>query len=93
MNMDKYNREVSLLCPTCGCTDFSYREGVEESIEMMMCASCNRIFTKDELIRENGENIDEHLSEIKKELTEDIVDEFSRSLKKAFSGSKYIRIK
>jgi len=83
MNMDKYNREVSLLCPTCGCADFSCREGVEESIEMMMCASCNRIFTKDELIRENGENIDEHLSEIKKELTEDIVDEFSRSLKKS----------
>ena len=59
---------------------------------MMMCASCNRVFTKDELMRENSENIDEHVSEIKKELAKDIADEFSRSLKRAFAGSKYIKI-
>jgi len=93
MNPDKYNRSISLLCPTCGCSEFSYDEGVDETIQVMTCASCGRELNKDELIRENSENIDEHLSEIKKEATKDIADELRKSLKKAFSGSKNIRFK
>ncbi|MDN3561356.1 ECs_2282 family putative zinc-binding protein [Vreelandella neptunia] len=93
MESDKYNRNVSLLCPTCGCSEFSYDEGVDESIQVMTCASCEREFNKDELIRENSENIDEHLSEIKTEITKDFADEVRKSLKKAFSGSKNIRFK
>ncbi|WP_159660617.1 ECs_2282 family putative zinc-binding protein [Alcanivorax xiamenensis] len=93
MNPDKYNRNVSLLCPTCGCSEFSYEEGVDESIQVVTCASCEREFNKDELIRENSENIDEHLSEIKKEVTKDFAAEVRKSLKKAFSGSKNIRFK
>jgi len=82
MNPDKYNRSVRLLCPTCGCSDFSYDEGVDETIQIMTCASCEREFSKEELIQENSENIDEHLSEIKKEVTKDIADELRKSLKK-----------
>lgn len=93
MNAEKYNRNVKLLCPTCGCSDFSYDEGVDETIQIMTCASCEREFNKDELIHENSENIDEHLSEIKEEFTKDIADELRKSLKKAFSGSKSFRIK
>lgn len=93
MNPGKYNRNVSSLCPTCGCSEFSYEEGVDETIQVMTCASCKREFNKDELIRENSENIDEHLSEIKTEVTKDFSDEVRNSLKKAFSGSKNIRFK
>jgi uncharacterized Zn finger protein (UPF0148 family) len=93
MNPDKYNRSISLLCPTCGCSDFSYDDGVNESIQVMTCASCEREFNKDELIQENSEKIDEHLSEIKEEVTKDVADELRKSLKKAFSGSKNIRLK
>lgn len=59
----------------------------------MTCASCGREFNKDEFIQENSENIDEHLSEIKEEVLKDVQDELCKSLKKAFSGSKNIRIK
>ncbi|ELB2805482.1 hypothetical protein QNE69_002075 [Vibrio alginolyticus] len=59
----------------------------------MTCASCDREFNKDELIQENSENIDEHLSELKEEVLKDVQDELRKSLKKAFSGSKNIRIK
>ena len=93
MNPEKYNRSVRLLCPTCGCSDFSYEEGADETIQIMTCASCGRELNKDELICENSENSDEHLSEMKKEITKDIADELRKSLKKAFSGSKNFRIK
>jgi predicted nucleic acid-binding Zn-ribbon protein len=93
MTSDKYNRSVRLLCPTCGCSDFSYDEGADKTVQIMTCASCEQELSKDELIQENSENIDEHLSEIKKDAMKDIADELRKSLKKAFSGSKNIRIK
>lgn len=93
MKPENYNRNITLLCPTCGCSDFSYQEGSDESIQVMTCASCDREFNKDELIQENRENIDEHLSEIKEEVLKDVADELRKSLKKAFSGSKNIRFK
>ncbi len=93
MNPEKYNRSVSLLCPTCGCSDFSYEEGSDETIQIMTCVSCEREFNKDELIQENSENIEEHLSEMKEEVVKDVADELRKSLKKAFSGSKNIRFK
>jgi uncharacterized Zn finger protein (UPF0148 family) len=93
MNPDKYNRSISLLCPTCGCSDFKYGDGVGETIQVMTCASCKREFNKDDLIKENSENIDENLSEIKEEATKDAVNELRKSLKKSFSGSKNIRFK
>lgn len=92
MNPDNYQRNVRLLCPTCGCSDYEYEQGVDETIEVMKCASCGREITKDELIKENSENINEHMSEIKEQITKDIAKEFKDTLKKAFRGSKNIRI-
>lgn len=93
MNPEKYNRSVSLICPTCGCSDFSYEEGTDETTQIMTCASCEREFNKDELIQESSENIEEHLSEMKEDVVKDVADELRKSLKKAFSGSKNIRFK
>ncbi|WP_457857783.1 ECs_2282 family putative zinc-binding protein [Psychrobacter pulmonis] len=93
MDNEKYNRNISLQCPTCGCSTFSYDEGLDETIQIMTCASCEREFNKNELMLENSENIDEHFSEIKGEIVDDVADEIRQSLKKAFSGSKNIRFK
>lgn len=93
MNPEKYNRSVGLLCPTCGCSDFSYEEESNETIQIMTCVSCEREFNKDELIQENSENIEEHPSEIKEEVVIDVAGELRKSLKKAFSGNKNIRFK
>jgi transcription initiation factor IIE alpha subunit len=67
MDDEKYTRNVSLLCPTCGCTQFKYEKGVDETIEIAQCASCGREITKDELIKENMENLLEHTKEIGKQ--------------------------
>ncbi|MDI6854331.1 MAG: hypothetical protein QME75_12095 [Deltaproteobacteria bacterium] len=91
MDNEKYNRNISLLCPTCGCNQFEY-EGVDETIEMVKCASCGRELTKDELIQENSENISEHVKEMGGQIVKDLAKEFKESLKAAFRGSKYIRI-
>lgn len=93
MKDEKYQRSIGLQCPTCGCTDYEYEQGSDETIELAKCASCGRELTKDELIRENSENINEHSAEISKQITEDFAKELKGSLKKAFKGSKNIRIK
>jgi uncharacterized Zn finger protein (UPF0148 family) len=85
MDVTKYNRQITLLCPTCGCTQF---ESEDES-EIVKCASCGRHVTKEELIEENNENISNHVEEIGKKITTDLADE----LMKAFSGSKFVRIR
>jgi transcription elongation factor Elf1 len=82
MDDAKYNRSVTLLCPTCGSDQFSYESGVDESIEMAKCASCGREMTKDDLISENSENISAHVDEMKKEVVDDIRAQFKNIFKK-----------
>ncbi len=63
------------------------------SIEIATCAKCGRELPKDELIRENEENISEHVEEIGKEVVKDIAEDLKKSLKNAFRDSKHIKIK
>ena len=93
MDVEKYNREIGAVCPTCGATHFKFDQGVDETIEMVECASCGRKMTKDELLNENSENISEHINEIGKEIVDDLAKDFKRSLQKALRGNKYIKIK
>lgn len=93
MKDEDYNRNVSLLCPTCGCSEFSHEKGVDETIELSKCASCGREITKDELIHENSESINEHINEIGEPFAKDAAKLFKESLEKAFKGNKNIRIK
>jgi hypothetical protein len=44
-------------------------------------------------MRENSENIDEHVKEIGKEVTEDLGRELKKQLAVAFKGSKFIKIR
>jgi transcription initiation factor IIE alpha subunit len=93
MDAEKYNRNVTLVCPTCGGTQFKYDKGVDETIEIAKCASCGRELTKDELIHENSENISEHVKEMGDEIIKDAAKEMKEALENAFKGSKNIRIK
>lgn len=79
MNMDKYARNISLLCPTCGCSEYEYESGVDDAIEIAKCASCGRTVTKDELLRENSENIHEHVSEVADQFKKDIAKKLNAS--------------
>lgn len=93
MDTEKYNRSIALLCPTCGCTQFSSSEPNDSNTEFLTCASCGREISRDELICENSENIDEHVKEIGKEVTEDLGRELKKQLAAAFKGNKFIKVK
>ena len=86
MDASKYNRSVTLLCPTCGNTEFAHEEN---SSELVRCASCGREFTKDDLIRENSENISIGVEEMKQQVVKDITKEF----KSALQGIKGLKIR
>ena len=91
MDAEKYNRAIEMHCPTCGSTQFGGAE--DESSELVTCASCGRTLTHDELLRENSENIAENVEEVKAQVEKGITKQLQDSLKKAFKGSKNIRIK
>ncbi len=90
---DNYDRNVSLHCPTCGSTQFEYDETLDDDHAEVRCISCDREMTKDELIHENSENINEHVFEIGKQAVDDVAKEMRKSLKKAFNGNKNIKFK
>ena len=81
MGSEKYERSVTMVCPTCGNKDFEHGDDGGP----LRCRSCDRIFTRDELIKENGAIIDAEVNEIKEEVLND--------LKKVFASSKFIKFK
>lgn len=93
MDDEKYTRDLEMVCPTCGCTQFKHEQGVDETIEVVKCACCEREMTKDELMHENSENISAHMEEIKQEVFKDVAKEFKQMLKDVFKSSDVIKVR
>lgn len=86
-----YNFSVTLRCPICGSTDID----LSEDKSYGSCNMCNTEFPGgyDELVELNQANIDAAVEEKKAEIQKDFAKELNDRLKKAFKGSKYIKIK
>ena len=94
MKSDGYSRSIELRCSTCAGTQFEHEENVEsDELVHIRCIGCNRMFSKQELIRENAENIDAHVSEVGEEILQDFAKDMKKSLQNAFRGNKYIKFK
>jgi len=89
MDASKYSRSIRLICPTCAHADFEYDKETDSG--PIRCTSCDRLFSREELLRENGEIIEAEVSEVKKEIVDYISKDFRASMRKAFSGSKHIK--
>jgi hypothetical protein len=89
MDAEKYNRSITLRCSTCAGSDFEF----EDAAGPLRCTSCDRVFSREELIAENGEIIEAEVAEVKAELLGDVTKELRDSFRKAFSGSKHIRFR
>lgn len=89
MATGKFSRSVSMQCSTCGGTQFE-RETDEGPFR---CVGCGRSFTREELIRENGELIDNKAGEMAAEVVKDTREQLRKSLRQAVSGSKHIKFK
>lgn len=73
----KYDRSISMQCPTCGGTDFEFDDGPE-----IRCVQCDRLMTKDELREANEERIQAEVEEAKADILKDITKDFSKMFKK-----------
>ena len=90
MNLDKHSRTITLHCPTCAGTAFESDSPESHSVT---CVGCDRVISRDKLRRENEENIQAHLGEIKKEISKAVADDFRKRLQNAFKGSKGFKLK
>lgn len=93
MGTRSYDRTITLYCPTCAGTQFEYGDDIDAGYATVRCIGCDRVMTKDELMLENLENIDAHVSEIGNEVTEDFAKEMKATLTRAFRSNKYIKIR
>lgn len=84
MNLDKLNRSVVLLCPTCGNSEMESLNGPHDVSDLFRCNSCELTITKDDLLSSNQENINANLNELKKQAAKEIKSELEKILKKAF---------
>lgn len=75
----KYDRAVTLICPTCGDTQFESDEHDENAA--VTCVSCGLQITHTDLIEANGENISGQVEQIKSEVVADIKAQLQKSLK------------
>jgi len=86
--MKNYDRNVKLICPLCGNDSFSNVD--YESDDLLnapgsikeKCAYCGSIFTKDELLEANKEQIDATAEEMIQEALGDFEKELKKALRK-----------
>jgi hypothetical protein len=86
-----YNKSINLKCITCGDTDFT----CNEDKSFIKCNRCNKEYSGgyDELVELNQETINTEFEELKSEVENDARKEIEEMLKKAFQGSKNIKLK
>jgi DNA-directed RNA polymerase subunit RPC12/RpoP len=75
---DDYSRSVSAQCSTCGGTDFEF----ENEDDPIRCVGCDRIYLREELVRENDEQIDRVVENMKSEIIADVHKDFKKMFKK-----------
>jgi uncharacterized Zn finger protein (UPF0148 family) len=87
MDDHKHSRSLSMICSTCGGSQFEHDP--EDADGPARCAGCDRVFGREELIRENQARIDETVDEVKAEIVRDL----HQTFRDAFKGSKHFKLK
>jgi predicted RNA-binding Zn-ribbon protein involved in translation (DUF1610 family) len=92
MSSGKYDRSVTLLCPTCGSAEMRMKDQ-EQDMQIAQCVTCGLEIERQALIDANGENIAAHVQEIGQEMHRDFAAELKRMLRDTTSGSKHFKVK
>ena len=87
-----YDKAIRLRCIVCGCAeDFE----CNEDKTYIQCKKCNKEYAGgyDELVELNQAQIQEELEDAKVEIKKDLEKDIQDMFKKAFKGSKIVKIK
>lgn len=87
-----YSKSIKLRCVVCG-SDSDFESNEDKTY--IKCKKCNREYLGgyDELVELNQTHIQDEIDEMKNEVRQDAEKYLRDSLKKAFKGNKYIKIK
>lgn len=87
-----YSKNIKLRCVVCG-SDSDFESNEDKTY--IKCKKCNREYLGgyDELVELNQTHIQDEVDEMKNEVRQDAEKYLHDSLKKAFKGNKYIKIK
>lgn len=89
--MKDIETSIPMRCPVCGNDQFESLDVEHDDLlnapgtAKLRCSDCSTVYTKDELIAENGEAIEIAVDE----LTADVVKDFEKELKKAIKKWKF----
>lgn len=85
MSFDDISRQVELLCPTCGSTEFEFEsrdDGDYPDDHEFKCMHCGFVTTYRMLIDSNREAIDATIEDMGDEIAREAAKELERSLKR-----------
>lgn len=88
MKLNNIEKEINLICPICGNDQFASldvpMEELKDSLETnrVQCSDCHRIFTKEELLKENQERIDNEVEQIADDITKQLDKEIEKIVRK-----------
>lgn len=68
-----------MTCPTCGGTEFSH--GHDDA--PVQCVGCNLTLSRDDLLRENGAQIEAAVNDMTKDIRAEAIREFIAFLKRS----------
>lgn len=87
-----YSKSIKLRCVVCG-SDSDFESNEDKTY--IKCKKCNREYLGgyDELVELNQTHIQDEIDEMKNEVRQDAEKYLRDSLKKAFKGNKYFKIK
>ena len=77
-----YNKQIKLLCSTCGSGDFFY---INEETGVITCKKCNRIYYGgyDEIVELNQQCISSNVENMRQEVQQDLIKDLNSMFKKA----------
>lgn len=85
--MEKISKNFGLLCNVCGNDQFViFDKDIENMVDApdytkIKCSDCGKIFTKEQLLKDNAGLVDANISDIEKEVLDKAVKEIKEFFK------------